>query len=339
MEPRIKSLLVLILSLAILLPIGRVFPSSSQKTDDLIIYSGRSEELVGAIIDRFIKESGIEVRVRYAGTSELAVTIMEEGKRSPADLFWAQDPSGLGAVSELLSQIPPEILERVEERFRSPRGIWVGISGRARVVAYNTSRLTENDLPEDMWGFTNPRWKGRIGWAPTNGSFQAMVTAMRVLWGEEDARKWVEAIHANNPKVYPNNTSILNAVGSGEVDVGFSNHYYLMRFIIERGEGFPVRNYHPRSGGPGSVILVSGAGVLESSSNKEKAWRFLNYVLSDEVQSYFAEQTFEYPVIKGIETSPLLLPVSGIKSPWIDMSEMEDLRGTLDLLRKTGVLP
>ncbi len=155
----------------------------------LVIYSGRSENLVGPIVQRFQEESGISVQVRWGNTAELAAMLLEEGDFTPADLFFAQDPGGLGAVSRQLTVLPNDVLDRVDRRFRDPKGHWVGISGRARVIVYNTERLTAMDLPDDLWGFSDPRWKGRMGWAPTNASFQAMVTAMRTSWGEEEAQR------------------------------------------------------------------------------------------------------------------------------------------------------
>jgi iron(III) transport system substrate-binding protein len=313
--------------------------SSPAWSASLTIYSGRSEELVGPIIDQFGQTTGLRVRVRYGGTSEMAATILEEGRKSPADIFFAQDPGGLGAVEPMFARLPESLLDRVEPRFRSPRGKWIGVSGRARVVVYNTQKLSEGVLPDDPWGFLEPTWKSRIGWPPTNGSFQSMVTAMRVLWGEEKTRQWLKGIQANAPKIYPKNTAIVAAVGAGEIDLGFVNHYYLLRFIQERGEAFPARNYHPRGGGPGAVILVAGAGVLETSKNREAAVRFLEFILSPVAQQYFADQTFEYPVIEGVKTPKILVPLSEIHSPVIDMADMADLRGSLRLLRETGVLP
>ncbi|RKX75002.1 MAG: iron ABC transporter substrate-binding protein [Spirochaetes bacterium] len=307
--------------------------------ENLTIYSGRSEELVGPIIDQFSGATGIEVRVRYGSTSEIAATILEEGRNSPADVFYAQDPGVLGAVEQLFTRIPESILNQVEPRFRSQTGKWVGISGRARVVVYNTERFNEADLPDDIWDFTDPEWRDRIGWAPTNASFQAMVTSMQVLWGEEKTSEWIMGIQANQPKLYPKNTPIVAAVGASEIDVGFVNHYYLYRFIAEEGESFAARNYHPRGGGPGAVILVSGAGILNTSRNKETAERFIKFMLSKVAQQYFAGQTFEYPVIEGVKTHHLLTPVKEINSPEIAMSDMSDLEATLAHIRETGVFP
>ena len=232
---------------------GKIDPADENK---LIIYSGRSESLVQPIIDQFTAETGIAAEVRYGGTAELAATLLEEGQNSPADLFYAQDPGGLGAAQAagLLAKLPDEILNQVPARFADADGRWVGISGRARVVVYNTDVLSEDDLPDDLWGFTEPEWNGRIGWAPTNGSFQAMVTGMRAVWGEAQTRDWLQAIQANNPVAYEKNTPIVAAVGTGEVEIGFVNHYYLYRFIAEEGEGFAARNYFLPGGGRNFLV-------------------------------------------------------------------------------------
>jgi iron(III) transport system substrate-binding protein len=248
-------------------------PAAEAGPGRLVIYSGRSETLVDPIIQQFAAATGIQVDVRYGGTAELAATLLEEGQNSPADVFFAQDPGGLGAVAAagMLSPLPDTILQRVPPRYAAPNGEWVAISGRARVVAYNTDAITDpaNELPEDLWGFTEPAWNGRIGWAPTNGSFQAMLTGMRAIWGDEQTADWLRGIQANNPLVYPNNTTTLTGVAAGEVDVGFVNHYYLYRFLAEEGESFRARNYFLPGGGPGSLVMVSGAGILDTAANRK----------------------------------------------------------------------
>ncbi len=306
---------------------------------DLTLYVGRSESLVGPIIEQFRDATGINVQVKYASTSELAATLQEEGDRSPADAFFAQDPGGLGAVEDMFAPVPDSTLNLVPEWARSPGGKWVGISGRARTVVYNPETLSEADLPDDIWGFVEPEWKGRIGWAPTNASFQTMVTAMRVLWGEDKTRQWLEGVQANDPTIYPKNTPQVAAVAAGEVDVGLVNHYYLFRFLAEEGDSFPARNYHPRAGGPGAVVMVAGAGILSSGENRENAERFLEFMLSQVAQQYFAGQTFEYPLVEGVKTDRLLLPFEEINQPSVPLKDLADLEGTVKLLQDTGVLP
>lgn len=315
----------------------------SEATETLVIYSGRSETLVQPIIDQFQEETDIQVEVRYGGTAEIAATLLEEGDNSPADLFFAQDPGGLGAIQEagLLADLPDDILALVPARFASPDQQWVGISGRARVVVYNTDTLTPADLPTDLQGFTDPQWQGRIGLPPTNGSFQTMVTALRSVWGEEATRTWLEGIMANEPIFYEKNTPVVAAVGAGEVEVGFVNHYYLYRFLAEEGESFAARNYFLPDGGPGSLIMVAGAGVLANADNSENAQRLIAFLLSPEGQQYFTDQTYEYPVIDGVAINPLLQPLSEIDAVAanIALGDLADLEGTARLLSEVGMLP
>ena len=305
----------------------------------LVVYSGRSESLVEPIIQQFRDATGMPVNVKYASTGELAATLLEEGGNSPADLFFAQDPGGLGSVEDLLDDLPPEILERAPAWARSPDAKWVGISGRARVVVYNTGTLTEADLPDSVWDFTDPKWKGRIGWPPANSSFQAMVTGMRVLWGEARTEEWLRGIMANEPKVFPKNTPTVQAVADGEIDVGFVNHYYLHRFLSEEGEGFGARNYYTRAADPGSVVFAAGAGILKTANNREAAESFLKFLLSLPGQQYFASQTFEYPLVDGVKADRLLPPLGSITKPDIDLADLSDLSGTQALLRKVGAIP
>ena len=312
---------------------------SRESGDSLVVYSGRSESLVGPILEQFEEATGIDVLVKYGKTPELAATLLEEGSKSPADVFFAQDPGGLGAVVGMLAPLPDDLLSSVPSWARSPQSTWVGISGRARTVVYNTSRVSPGELPASIHGFTGPAWKDRIGWAPTNASFQTMVTAMRVMWGEEMARQWLHGIQANKPKAYPKNTPIVDATARGEIDVGFVNHYYLHRFIQEDGEGFAARNHYLNDGGPGSLIMVAGAGVLKTAKSAENAERFLRFMLSTVAQQYFASRTFEYPLVDGVQVHRLLLPPSEINRPDIDMGSLDDIRGTQSLLRDLGIIP
>lgn len=308
----------------------------------LVIYSGRSESLVAPLIQQFSEVTGIEVEVRYGSTPEMAATLLEEGENSPADLFFAQDPGGLGAVSQagLLAPLAPELLAKLPARFQGPTGDWVGISGRARVVVYNTDQLTEADLPTSIEEFTDPKWDGKIGWAPSNGSFQAMVTAMRTVWGEEKTRAWLEGVIANNPITYSNNTAVVEAVGAGEVAVGFVNHYYLYRFLAEQGEAFPARNYFLPSGGPDSLLMVAGAGIVKSGANQANAQKFIEFMLSVPGQQYFASQTYEYPLIEGVAIPSSLTPLADLDAVAIDipLDAMSDLPGTAALLTELGLL-
>jgi iron(III) transport system substrate-binding protein len=308
-------------------------------TEKLTVYSGRGENLVGPLIERLQEDTGMNVEVRYGKTAELAATILEEGRNSPADLFFAQDAGALGALSKegRLLKLPDSLLGKVEPRFRSPKGEWMGITGRARTVDYNVKLVDKKELPDSIWGFTEPRWGGgKIGWAPTNGSFQSFVTAFRVLEGEDRAREWLQGIIANEPQVYPKNTPIVAALGRGEIHVGFVNNYYLHRFQAE-DPGFPVAHHYTR-GDAGSMINIAGLGIVDTSKSPELAERFIGYMLSEDAQRYYATKTYEYPLVPGVRVMGPQKPLSEIVTPNIDLSDLDDLKGTLKLLRDVGAL-
>lgn len=340
-KPGNMILFVIVLALVTLLACGSGDAGDGQvSAGSLVIYSGRSESLVGPIITQFAEASGIDVRVKYGGTAELAATIREEGNNTPADVFFAQDPGGLGAVASMLSPLPPDIISAVPDWARAANSAdWVGISGRARVVVYNRNAISESDLPSDLQDLTDPRWKGRIGWAPANASFQTMVTAMRSTWGEDETRKFLTGLKSNDPQEYPKNTPIVAATAAGEIDVGLVNHYYLHRFIQEDGEDFAARNHFLRDNGPGSLIMVSGAGILNEADNRDNAEKFLRFMVSPVAQQYFASQTFEYPLVEGVNTHRLLPPIAELNGPDIDVADLADVAGTQSLLRDLGIIP
>ena len=309
--------------------------------DTLVIYSGRTENLVGPLIEQFKQASGLDVEVRYGNTAEMAATIMEEGANSPADVFFAQDAGALGALASAgrLLPLPDALLGRVPSRFRSPEGTWVGASGRARVLAYNTAQVAPAELPADVYGLTDPKWRGRVGWAPTNASFQAFITAMRQLDGEDAARKWLEDMIANDVQTYDNNTAIVTAVGAGEIDLGLVNHYYIFELRKEQGDDFPVENYFFPTAGAGSIVNVAGAGIVNTTGHQAAAEQFVDYLLSQDAQQYFADETAEYPLTgDSVTVDPRLKPLDELTTPDLDLSRLEDLQGTLTLLQETGAL-
>jgi iron(III) transport system substrate-binding protein len=263
---------------ALLLP---VLAGCGGEDADITVYSGRQEDLVEALFEQFEEETEISVDVRYGDSAELAATIAEEGDNTPADVFFAQDAGSLGSVSGegLLKELPAATLERVDERFRDPESRWVGTSGRVRVVAYNTDELSEDALPDSIWDYADPEWQGRVGFAPTNASFQAMVTAMRLDAGEEQTREWLEAIVANDPNLYENNIATVEAVAAGEVDVGFVNHYYLYEHLQEHPDD-PVDNHYLEAGDAGALVNVAGVGILASTDKPGMAQRLVDYLLA-----------------------------------------------------------
>jgi iron(III) transport system substrate-binding protein len=307
---------------------------------EVTVYSGRNQELVQPILDQFTEATGITVNARFGDTAELAAAILEEGQNSPADLYFGQDAGALGALARegRLSALPETLLERVEPRFRSPDGVWVGISGRARAVVYNTDLVDESEIPDSILGFVDPQWDGRLGWAPTNGSFQSFITALRVIEGDDVARDWLEGINALNPRVFEGNTPIVRAAIAGEIAAGFVNHYYLHRERAEAGEPLPAENYIYQNGDPGALVNIAGAGILNVASSRAQAEVLIDYLLDVEAQTYFATETHEYPLVSGVEGNPDLVPIDDIDTPDVDLSDLADLEGTLAIMRDVGLL-
>ncbi|MET0561719.1 MAG: iron ABC transporter substrate-binding protein [Gaiellaceae bacterium] len=308
--------------------------------DPLTIYSGREEELVEPLLEQFTDETGIEVEVRYGDSAELAATIAEEGDNSPADVFFAQDPGSLGSVDAQLAELPTETLERVDAGFRDADGRWVGTSGRSRVIAYNTDELSEAEVPDSVFDLTDPVWNGRIGIAPTNASFQAFVTAMRLSEGDDATRKWLVDLRANDPQEYEKNTPIVEAVAAGEVDLGLVNHYYLY-LVQEEQPDAPIANHFLEAGDPGALVSVAGAGVLASSDQSDDAERFVEFLLSDEGQRFYVDEAeeAEYPLVAGIDPKPGLPPIQELAGPDVELTAFgAELESTVEMLRETGYL-
>jgi iron(III) transport system substrate-binding protein len=313
--------------------------TASGEATSITVYSGRSEELVGPLFQQFTEATGITVNARYGDSAELAAQILEEGNNSPADVFFAQDAGSLGAVASAgaFSQLNQSQLDAVPPAYRSPDGDWVGVSGRARVVVYNTDRVSADELPGTLAGFTDPAWSGRVGWAPSNASFQAYVTALRLLSGDDAAEQWLTGMKANNTQTYEKNTAIVNAVASGEIDAGFVNHYYLYAYLNENPNA-PVANAFATTTGADALVNVAGVGIVASTSKATAASAFVDFLLSDEAQTYFATQTNEYPLVTGIPQPEGLPPLAELDVPDLDLSQLDDLAATLEMLQNTGVL-
>ena len=302
---------------------------------NLVLYSGRSEELIKPLIEVFTAETGIDVEVRYAGSAELAAQILEEGTNSPADVFLAQDAGALGAVSKagLFQPIPIESLALVDPIYSAADGYWVGVSGRARILTYNPEKVTQ--LPSSVFELAEPKWKGRIAIAPTNASFQSFVTAMRVVEGDEATALWLEAMK-QNAVIFEKNNAILDAVDAGQVDAGLINHYYWYAKAKEIGVENMVSKLSPFAPGDlGNLVNVAGAGIVNDNSASRA---FIKFLLSPIAQTYFAEQTSEYPLIDGIDVIEGLTPLNKVESPDVDLSDLDTLGQTLELIRAAGLL-
>jgi iron(III) transport system substrate-binding protein len=317
------------------------FPVSASAGDQVVLYSGRSKSLVGPIIKQFQRETGIKVVVKYGNTAQLALMLQEEGDRSPADIFWAQDAGALGAINAkgMFQTLPASITGDIAAHFMNSSRTWIGTSGRARVLAYSPERVEKSELPKSVFDLTDAKWKGRVGWAPTNGSFQAFVTAMYNEYGKEKTKDWLTGMKKNGAKSYPKNTPIIEALAAGEIDLGIPNHYYLLRFKAATRD-YPVEQTFFEAGDIGNLVFVSGVGVLKTSKNRVAAMELVQYLLGPKAQQYFTSQIFEYPVTDEVIPNNRLVPVEELNSlvPKANLEDLADLQKTLELLTEVGLI-
>jgi iron(III) transport system substrate-binding protein len=323
-------------ALVLLLALATAGCGSSR--DALTVYSGRTQNLVGPLLERFNQETGIDVDVKYGDSAELALLLAEEGDRSPADVFFSQSPGATGflAGEGRLGQLDQGLLGKVDQRFRNRDGRWVGVSGRQRVLVYNTELVARGDLPDSVLDLTGDRFAGKVALAPSNGSFQDFVTAMRQLRGEDATARWLRDMAGNRPRTYANNNAIVEAVGRGEVAMGLVNHYYNYRFLKENPDT-PSRNHRFADGDVGALVIPATVSVLAGSDKADEAARLVEFLLSPEAQRYFSDQTFEYPLASGVAAAPGLPPLASLQVPDYDLDALGGgLRRTVELIRSSG---
>jgi iron(III) transport system substrate-binding protein len=305
----------------------------------ITVYSGRTENLIGPLLEQFTAETGIEVAVKYGGSDELALLVSEEGDRSPADVFISQSPGAIGFLADAgrLAAIDSPVLELVEPDYRNAAGLWVGLSGRVRVLVYNTETIDPASLPASVFDLTAPAFAGRLGVAPANGSFQDFVTAMRELQGDAATLEWLEGLEANNAQTYVNNTAIVQAVGRGEVPFGLVNHYYNLRVRAE-DPGTSSRNYYFPDGDIGSLLIVTAAGVLNTSEDPDVAAQLVGFLLGESAQTFFSRETLEYPLASGVVAAGELPALATLNVATYDFDRLGGGLGrTKELIDESGL--
>ena len=312
------------------------------QTTSLTVYSGRDAALVKPIMDRFTRETGITLNVRYASSASLATALVEEGGNSPADVYWSQEPGTLGLVGArgLLARLPQKTVGRIPSRFSTPSRRWVGTSARSRVLVYNTQAVPRRQLPASVWGLTNARWKGKIGVAPTNASFQAFLGATINLFGEDRVRTWLRGLQSNDVRFYANNTSVVQAVGRGDIEAGLVNHYYLYNVLADTPD-LPIANHWFRDGDPGNLVLAAGVGIVAATKKSATAQRFVDFLHSKWAQRFIARGpgAAEYPVIKGVPRRPGLPALTEIRGPKYNLGRLSaDLAPAVRLLLELGYI-
>jgi iron(III) transport system substrate-binding protein len=324
---------------AVLLAAVLVVSGCSSGDDRLTVYSGRTQNLIGPLLEDFADDTGIKIDVRYGQSDELALLIDEEGDRSPADVFISQSPGAVGFLTERdrLQRLGGQVLGLVDEENRSSDGTWVGLSGRVRVLVHNTDEISEDELPESVLDLTDPAFSGQVALAPDNGSFQDFVSGMRAELGDDATTEWLEGMADNDAPVYANNTAIVEAVGRGEVPMGLVNHYYNYR-ALDEDPSTPSANHSFAAGDLGNLLIDTAAGVVAASDRTEDADRLVAFLLSAAAQEFFSQETFEYPLAAGVPAAGVLPTLDELRPARIDLDQLgASLERTREMIEQSGL--
>ncbi len=307
----------------------------------LTLYSGRNEELVQGVVDAFEAKTGVNVEVRYGSSAEMGAALLEEGTSTPADVFYSQEVGAVGVLARagLLTPLPEEVVALADERFQpTADNLWVGITGRSRVIVYNPDLVPEP--PAGVLELTDPKWAGQVAIVPSNAGFQAFVTGFRVTRGDDAAEQWLTDMIANGVRTdIESNGDVLAAVNDGDQPMGLINHYYWGALAKEIGEENMVAQLiFPKGDDPGGLFNATAAGITQGGADNPAALAFVEFLLSEEGQTYFVEQTFEYPVVEGIP-GPVGYPAKeDLEGPAIDLTDLDSLEDTQAMLTELGLL-
>ncbi|KRC52724.1 MULTISPECIES: iron ABC transporter substrate-binding protein [unclassified Nocardioides] len=306
----------------------------------LVIYNAQHEQLLKELAPEFTKETGIEVELRNGKDLELSNQLVQEGKASPADVFLTENSPAMSQVEAagLFSKLPSDILDVIPAQYRPRSGLWTGFVARSTTLVYNTDQVEESDLPASILDLAKPEWKGRISFSPTGADFQAIVAGMLDLEGEQTTKAWLEGIKANG-KVYDGNNLVLEAVNSGEVEVGIVYHYYWERDHKESGDvSDHSSQYYFGNQDPGAFVSVSGAGVLASSDMKTEAEKFVEFLVNEKGQQVLADSyALEYPLNPAVQLEGVAKPFDELQPPDVNVSDL-DAKKVVDLMTEVGFL-
>lgn len=323
---------------------GRPAPGGTPMADmpdlsgTLTLYSGRGEPLVNPLLS-YIEDQydDFKVDTRYEASTTLANQIETAGTAGEADVFFSVNAGALGLLADAgrTVTLPDDVQNLVPTQYRADGGAWIGTSGRARTIPYNTDDLSDGDVPDDIFAVPDTDFAGDMGWAPSYGSFQGFLTAMRVMNGREETKAWLEGMLEAGVRRYSDEFIVARAVANGELTAGFANHYYIQR-VLANDDDAPIGTAFTQNDA-GSIFNVAGAAVVDSTGDESMSANFVRHLLSAEAQEYFATRTFEYPLIPEVEPVGDLPPVDELATPDFDLAQLSDIGPTIDLMREVGI--
>mgnify|MGYP002765380632 FL=1 len=313
---------------------------AADNSEGIVVYNAQHENLVKSWVDGFTKETGIKVTLRNGDDSELGNQLVQEGSASPADVFLTENSPSMVLVdnANLFALLDAETLKQVPAEYRPAHGRWIGIAARSTVFVYNPAKLSEQQLPKSLMDLAKPEWKGRWAASPSGADFQAIVSAMLALKGEQATLEWLKAMKANFV-AYKGNSTVMKAVNAGQIDGGVIYHYY--RFVDQSKTGENSKNtqlYYFKHQDPGAFVSLSGGGVLASSKHKAQAQAFIKYITGKEGQeSLRTNNAFEYAVGVNAASNPKLVPLKDLDAPKVEPSTLNSKK-VIELMTQAGLL-
>ncbi|WP_323671685.1 extracellular solute-binding protein [Candidatus Poriferisodalis multihospitum] len=307
----------------------------------LTVYSGRTENLIQPVLDAFECETGVDVAVRWGASTDLALLLAEEGDRTSADVFLSRSPGPVGFLEnkDLLGTVDAGVAELVDSENRSGSRTWVGFTGRKRVLVYNLDNVAGDELPASVFDLTDERYRGRVAIPATNGSFVDWFTVFRHQHGDDAVTQWLDDMVANDARYYPNNRSIVEAAGRGEIDMGLVNHYYQYQVAEAIGDGHRAANWDFAGSDIGSLLIITAATVTAASEHTAAANEFIAYLLSAPVQQYFSSETLEYPLAAGVAPADVLPSLGGPEVGSLDFDSLgEGFARSTEIIEASGIL-
>ncbi|MBZ7215601.1 iron ABC transporter substrate-binding protein [Klebsiella grimontii] len=313
---------------------------AAASSDGIVVYNAQHENLVKSWVDGFTKETGIKVTLRNGGDSELGNQLVQEGTASPADVFLTENSPAMVLVdnAKLFAPLAAETLQQVAPQYRPEHGRWIGIAARSTVFVYNPAKISEAQLPKSLMDLAQPQWKGRWAASPSGADFQAIVSAMLALKGEQATLAWLKAMKTNFV-AYKGNSTVMKAVNAGQIDGGVIYHYY--RFVDQAKTGENSKNtrlHYFKNQDPGAFVSISGGGVLASSKHQEQAQAFIKWITGKQGQDELrTNNAFEYAVGVNAASNPKLTPLQALEAPKVEPSSLNSKK-VVDLMTQAGLL-
>lgn len=316
------------------------FAGAADNNEGIVVYNAQHENLVQSWVDGFTKETGIKVTLRNGGDSELGNQLVQEGSKSPADVFLTENSPAMVLVdnAKLFAPLDKSTLEQVAPAYRPEHGRWIGIAARSTVFVYNPAKLSEAQLPKSLMDLAKPEWKERWAASPSGADFQAIVSAVLALKGEKATLEWLKAMKTNFV-AYKGNSTVMKAVNAGQIDGGVIYHYY--RFVDQAKTGENSKNtelHYFKHQDPGAFVSISGGGVLASSKHQQQAQAFMKWITGKSGQDTLrTNDAFEYAVGVNAASNPKLVPLKDLDAPKVEASSLNSKK-VIDLMTEAGLL-